>query len=877
MHKPNNTQRAEAITSRLQADYGLKRKGDYLREGRCPECGKKELFISANEPNHLKCGRENNCGWSINTRELYPDLWKTLQELYPPTPADPNATAKAYLRSRGLDPALFVGQFQQGQRVEREAIREPKFTDTVRFFLTPDKTVYWERFFTVIDMPDKPKKAHFSGGYKGLWWQPADFNPERGNQVFLVEGILDALSLIQSGFKAVALLSCYNWPEKSLEPWLGKGIHWVLGLDNDPAGQRWNLKFHRELINRGEHAEVCTAPDRDKRDWNDLLKGCGGHIQKDHLTEWFYTGRLLAASSASAKALEIVNHTGKHRFTFEYGNQLYAAKYSEKDEDNPIQLENIANCKPEFLYFQKDALTGESAYYMRITRPGSQSPYKDVFSSSTLAAAPKFKDRLMDVGAGLMFTGNTKQLEQHQRMYWFPPGQALPEVKTINFLGYTHELGGWLFPKHAVFNGELYPINQDDFFDLPDGRQVKTTFRKEDAVVIGKPDEAHQPELWLQDFKTAYGVKGLATLAFWAGSYLVQQIRKGQSSYPFLELSGQPGTGKTSLLLWLWKLTGRDDYEGIDLSKATPATRWRSFAQLANMPLVAIEGDRSTEGHQRRTFDLNEAKPLYNGRGMRGTSPKNQGIETHEPPFRGALVIAQNAPVESELAVMERIVRIHWDKSHFSTNGYHAASRLHSLDMGKVNGFMTACILQEKRFMECYQEGYSFAMKSLEADKGLGNQRIRHNHAQIMGAMHALKATGILSGLLPTDLEQVDQFLKTCCLERHQCLEADTPLVSEFWDMFNYLEHEAGCPVNHSKDPTRIAISILDFEAKLAHLKLRPLDLTALRRELKQSKRYPFIEQNAVWSTVNSNVGQGKTIKCYIFANREKQAERMVA
>ena len=32
------------ISSRLKVDYAFKVKGDWLREGRCPDCGKKELY-----------------------------------------------------------------------------------------------------------------------------------------------------------------------------------------------------------------------------------------------------------------------------------------------------------------------------------------------------------------------------------------------------------------------------------------------------------------------------------------------------------------------------------------------------------------------------------------------------------------------------------------------------------------------------------------------------------------------------------------------------------------------------------------------------------------------------------------------------------------
>ncbi|WP_298609340.1 hypothetical protein, partial [uncultured Thiothrix sp.] len=459
--------------------------------------------------------------------------------------------------------------------------------------------------------------------------------------------------------------------------------------------------------------------------------------------------------------------------------------------------------------------------------------------------------------------------EQHQKTYWFPEGETMPEVSTINFLGYSSELNGWLFPKHAVFNGRLYRVNEDDFFDLQDGRKVKTTFRQ-DSVIIGDPSEAHRPELWLDDYKTAYGAKGLAILAYWAGSFLVQQIRKDQDSYPFLELCGQPGAGKTSILTFLWKLTGRDGYEGIDLAKASHPTRYRSLAQLANMPLVAIEGDpsKSESGHQRRTFDLNEIKPLYNGRGMRGRSPKNNGIETEEPPFRGALILAQNTPIDSEPAVMERIVQIYWDKSHFSTQGYHAARRLQRLDMAQINGFMTACITQEKLLLASYQTHYQTCLERLENEGGLLNQRLRHNHAQIMAVAHTLQETGILGGLLTSDLAALDAYLIQCCAERHQCLDGDTPLVAEFWDMYHYLEDELGCRVNHSNNEARIAVSLLDFAQQLAEYKLRPLDLTQLRRELKQSKRYKLLEAN--YPTLSKI--KAKTVKCFVFIKQSAGA-----
>lgn len=855
------------IQNRLINEFGFKQRGKYLREGVCPECQHKSLFISTEheQMNNVKCGRENNCTYSATTRELFPDLFKTLAERYPATTQDPHATAKAYLKSRGLESAKFTGQFVQGERYERDAISDPKDTITVKFTL--GKGVTWERFLQPIEMAEKPKKAHFQGSYRGHWWQPLEFDPKRGQQVFMVEGIIDALSLIQSGFNAIALMSCNNWPEKSIKPYLDKGIKWVVALDNDDAGRRYNHKFYKDLLKLNENAEVCIAPEKDKRDWNDLLKACEGSIGRDDLKDWFYTGSLLTSANAKSKALKIAERTHRTSFTFDFNDQLYSAKYSEKEEENPIQINNIANCKPEFAYFQKDTVTEESAYFLKISRPGIKKPYKAVFAASAIATPSEFKNRLLNVAPGMMFTGGKAQLEMHQKEHWFSD-MSLPEVQTVGFLGYAKELGGWVFQNQAVFSGKLYRANEDDFFELPNDQSVKTSFRQ-DNIHIGSVDLSHKPNLWVPDFKQAFGVKGLAALAYWAGSFFAEQIRHKQASYPFLELSGEPGTGKSTLLEFLWKLSGRADYEGIELSKASHAGRWRSLEQLANLPLVLMEGDRDeSSGRQRNTFDLNEAKGLYNGKGMRAVGLRTGGNETREPRFRGALVIAQNATVDSDRPVMERINRVHWDKSHFSHAGYEASNRLRDLELEDINGFMTACITQESLFLAKYKDGYDAALKRLNDHAELGNQRIRHNHAQVMGLAHALKATKVLDNLSASDLEELDDYMEQCCVERHQRLEADTPLLTEFWDMYQYIEYESPFNVNHSKEEGTIALSLNQFTWAMSELKQKPLDMAQLKKELKNSKRFPYLD----YKTVRSRIYDGKQTKCFVFSDKEGQA-----
>ncbi|WP_312755014.1 hypothetical protein, partial [Escherichia coli] len=85
----------------------------------------------------------------------------------------------------------------------------------------------------------------------------------------------------------------------------------------------------------------------------------------------------------------------------------------------------------------------------------------------------------------------------------------------------------------------------------------------------------------------------------------------------------------------------------------------RNFAQVANMPVVLIEGDRNQEGAKQRGFDWEELKTAYNGRSVRSRGLRNSGTETYEPPFRGAILIAKNADVSASNPVLERIIHLY--------------------------------------------------------------------------------------------------------------------------------------------------------------------------------------------------------------------------
>ncbi|WP_234830714.1 toprim domain-containing protein [Pectobacterium carotovorum] len=81
------------------------------------------------------------------------------------------------------------------------------------------------------------RKANFHGSYAGQWWNHPAQDLSKQKAIWLVEGIFDALSLIQNGIAAVSIMSCNNYPE--LAQSLGERPRPVLmwALDNDLAGK----------------------------------------------------------------------------------------------------------------------------------------------------------------------------------------------------------------------------------------------------------------------------------------------------------------------------------------------------------------------------------------------------------------------------------------------------------------------------------------------------------------------------------------------------------------------------------------------------------------------------------------------------------------
>lgn len=885
----------EEVLKRLKQEFRFEESKDYLRKGKCPGpgCGKRELYTRIDRPWILRCGRLDKCGYEGHVKELFPDIFDDWSKRFKRTERDPNAAADAYLsHARGFDLMRLRGAYSE------EYYRDEELkigSATVRFPLPGGG--WWQR---LIDQPGRfgKKKATFSygTGYRGHVWTLPGLTLEHyadADQIWFGEGIFDAIALHQSGsLVSASCMSSNNYPELFLAE-LHKIIaargaearrpKLIFAFDVGAAGVSFTRKFVERARKEGWEcgaAQVRADGEGDKLDWNDLAQR--DRLKPEDLASYLWAGDVTIAETASEKAFLLYSKDRYSSFPLTFkSRQLWASfnigrieeLVAGYDEDKTLtgltyeqkwdlaakesaEISEIANCTFRALYFQRDEAVDDSCYYFRVDFPSKQPSVKATFSGASIAAGAEFKKRLISIAPGAIWTGSTNQLDRLMQSQLV----AIRTVEAIQFTGYSVDHGAYVFGEMGVFQGRVFEKNADDYFEFG---KVSIKLRSSERLLRISYDPQALDTSWLDDLILGFGSKGLVALAFWFGSLFAEQIRAAQESLGFLEITGPPGSGKTTLIAFLWKLLGRTgNYEGFDPAKATAAAIARNLGKVANMPVVLIEGDRNQETSHARRFEWDELKTAYNGRSVRARGVANGGMETFEPPFRGAIAIVQNDPVDASDAITERIMNIHFDKGGWSPETKAAAERLSRIEMEAISGFIIHAVRREEKVLALYRERFAFHEKAMLAEPEIRNGRLAKNHAQVAAMVDAL--TLILPNLGRHDVQAAQQFIRTMLKERHKRVSKDHPSVELFWERYDWIHGVTGDgdnSINHSRSNDMIAINLVQFEQKCSDGGLRLPPMNELKKLLRGSKARKFIASK----TVNSHTG--KTLHCWCFEN----------
>ena len=892
-HNNNNYVTEDDIVRILLNDskFDFVQRGSYLQQGVCPSCSKKEAYVSMNKPFIVACNRQNKCGWSEHTRELYPDLYNNFEERFPVTPTNPNATADAYLSvNRGFDLKKLTGWYSQELY---QLPNKSRTVPTIRFYLNDERTRYWERLIDVTKaeakqrnniagqrkkIPANHKDHHEFNNtlVKGEWWTPPGQVIREKDIVFLVEGIFHAIALHLLGYKVAATIMAGNFPILAMQPYFGKGIQWVWGLDDDKAGRTNMVKHHNRLKLLKEHSGVAlTGTDLD---WDDLYR-------RERITAKFidlcrYRGRLFTARTIDEKAFIWHKKTRGYFTVMEFDSMLYSIDVQKElvmelskrhidlgDEEGRnifprfVSISPASNIFPQFLYCQIAQFTGDISYDFSIDFANGSNATQISLPGAAIESSTSFNKALLARAAGATFMGKPRAF-QYLTHQWF--GKKMKTVETINYLGYSKDHGAYIFPDFAYNNGKRVEVNEHGYFQL-NKHSVRSNNMSVKLDVSEKFNDA-----WIEDFYTVYGGNGLFVLAFWVGSLFAEQLREEYNSWPFLEMSGEPGTGKSTVLEFLWRCCGRSDYEGFDPSKATFAARSRALMQVSNLPVVLIEGDRGEDAGKRTGFDYDELKTAFNGRAIRSMGVMNRGSETEEPPFRGTIAFAQNAEIEASPAMLERIVHVHFDKSLFTTQSTAIAPKLEKMPLNDLSGFLHRTLLITDNLLSAIKSNYQESLDYLHAIDSLNNTRLIKNHAQIMSVAVSLPL--ISSKFTVKMVEHAVDHIVNRCLVRHQRLAADLPLVAKFWEIYELLNEQVNTKspyqdmvpkerLNHSSDDSVIAINLQQFYQVVSEERMENMPTAELKKALLTSRTYQYKSNN---KPIRSKI-LNKSIRCWIF------------
>ncbi len=624
---PNN------IRSHLKSDnHKYKESGIHINGLKCPACGKNEAFAYFDKPFSIFCHRNNECGTNTPVKQVYPELWQDLAKQYPPTPIDKKATARAYLESRGLKSELI--EFKQG------------FVDKHQTLIIEHDGVKFQR---LIDYAGKDKTRLTI--YKGKVFEMA--NVSDSNIIFVTEGVLNAISLEQSGRAAIATYSSGSVPEDYYEA--NKHKTFVVAFDNDKAGIKGIQKTIDCFKKLGiTDYKIALAPKN--QDWNDLL--VNGLLDTNSidktLEKAYWQGELAFATSALEHFIIYLKRYAKTvTLIFEFDDRTYKGyMVPKKNGDDPeIKVKRLADCTIRLLHSviddtQDDKQRMEHYIELYSKREGKGRARLD---STELVRLDAFKTALQNHRQ--LFFGNGDDLTALAE-YLFKPKP--PKIRALSTIGYDDKTGGFYFPKFMYdANGKRINANADKYFQESN---IKPFMDCSDSVISRL--EPVDIKKFIALLYAAYDYKGLLAFGFYIAALFSHLIFEHYNFFPFLSLYGDPHAGK-SFLSRLFNRCLFIDSEGQTMTASNTAKgELRKISQKSSLVCALLEGRKD-----KSRFDYDSILPLYNRNALYSRATTSQDNRTHDLPLKAALSFVWNHECFTLKPAKERVISLHFADS----------------------------------------------------------------------------------------------------------------------------------------------------------------------------------------------------------------------
>jgi len=731
---------------------------------RCPECGKTEAWVYVERPFSINCNRKNECGVRVRTLDLFPDVLVNIEKDYAPTKADPNRPARAFLLTRGLSQSLVGLDFQFRKNIRKTA------SGGVMFHVgksAAGKDVWNGRLF---NPPPGEGKTHNKGETVGLFWKHPHIEYDPKRPTYVTEGIIDALSLIEMGLQAIAVLAAGQDPSRIDLGDLAGNL--VLAFDPDTAGAGGLKKWKA-------HHPDAKAVTPISGDWNDFLRsqppGKAAGILEEKLPEFEARASLLLAETAHDYADVYREFYGYPPGLFAFDRKYwYSTAKASKNGDGALSVYRVSNFTLSVDHYQLDASNDDEPvyrYYLKI-RPKSGQPISCSVTGSELSTPGSIRSTLL-TRARVMWEGEAR------------PSAALanriveagaPVVRQVHIVGHDIKSGCLVFRDFLIDPaGKIILPDKQGFF-----RASRKEFLRPPAIPTLKPKNGTDPKEIYRLINAAWPDNGALAYAFTFASWFANSIKPELGFFPFFSLHGDTQTGKTRLVRVLNALQCFDE-EGLPMTKLnTGKGEIRKLAQRSGLFKALLEGNKE----DKLRFDLESLLTLYNyGNHLQVRAVKSNDIRTQETSFLGSLIFVQNREPFKGKAQLERVVSSRPFRSEdITAETTEAFNRLVRIPPREL-AYSYVYIMRNRQAVEAdWTAEYTAAREQMFS--AILDNRLSENYGIIL-AFHR-----ILTKILRISLDLKPFIIELAQRKHEQCSARQATLADSFFEAINELSDE---------------------------------------------------------------------------------------
>jgi hypothetical protein len=709
----------EEIKNRLLANNPQAKVTDkYIQKLTCPACNKNEAWTYIDNPLVVICQRGNECYAITPTKDIIEPI--SFGQIYPATKDNPNATAIAYLQSRGLDTDKIENYYYQSTWKENQ-----KTYQTVAFRID---NIICHR---LIDYNGKDK-VRFQGSYKDIVYQTyseIDFNQD----LWITEGIIDALSLKQKGKQAIAILSSAHFPEifyKKLIEQINQRkkessdklkFSLIFSFDNDDAGYR-AIDKHIEFFRSQDIAFQIALTPKDK-DWNDCL--LLGYLKDDFFEECLWRGRLYQASNIeqyhaiyseyhfNVFTSEIKFYTGLLEFKDSYWfigfskeKENYTPNYTKLSD---FTLKPLFSIQEELIEYEPDI-----THIVEVIRDKDKKRAK--FTANDLCQSPDFKRKVMKSAKGLWLS---QKIEHLNALVEYLFKQEAPLIRKLQATGYDYESGCYVFGNFLYDEiGKRVAVNKDGYFEK------QKIYSLKDKNII--PDfEITDLKEFLDLLKAVYGCKAWLVFGYYVSTLFAHIIYSDCSynAFPFLSIFGVAHTGKTTLIDTLNAMCFYN-WPGISMNNQnTRKGLLKNLSKKYSIPIALLESNGQLYG-----ISEDQLLNAYHWSSLYERSKTSNDNETYSLPFKAGLVFVQNVEPFSFKTVKQRVASIEFLASDTTAQSSIAMQQLKKYSAKQLAGLGHQILTKrkeiEKALPECVKD-----IQAVLSNNSIDIERIAFSYA----------------------------------------------------------------------------------------------------------------------------------------------------